>query len=411
METTKKIFNIVLIWCSFVAVLLIGVYAYHIINDNGLYTNSSSTYVASYVDPQTGEDVNPFSLNYYQNYNNTGKEVLEWRINGYSDQNMTALYGRGYQLIIDSKNGNELYFCDTYNGMSWQSMHKYDEQTDNGQYKNSYFVSINNELYAIRLDGTYKVTKHYTDSKKVARTVFCLGINLLFEDTNYTITETTTHYYTIEDIMLKFANMIKSNSNGTGDFVLPVVDLGDYIHVYEVDEEGTVSDEPIGVGGQINSYFSLDIHYDKRGLTYAEQSMFDSVAGDTDFNITGIDFDVNYWESSVIFNIDEDEFVSRYSSVDNGYYYALSSDLISELKNYSELEIYIVFNIDDFKNINVLGFDYYALNGIEVAGLTITSSTQRDFTLLAGALKDTGLTSITANNVNIINLSGTGVAA
>lgn len=410
METTKKLFNTVLLWCSFVAILFIGVYVYYIITDKGIYTNSSSTYVASYVDPSTGENVNPFSLNYYQNYNNTGKEVLEWRINGYSDQNMSALFGRGYQLIIDSQNGNQLYFCDTYNGVSWESMHKYDEQTDNGQYKNSYYVSINNELYAIRLDGTYTVRKTYTDGWKIVRTAVCAGLNFLLEDTNFKKTEITTHYYTIEDIMLKFVKMIKSNSNGTGDFVLPVVDLGDYIHVYEVEEDGTVSDEPIGVNGQINSYFSIDVHYDKRGLTYAEQSIFDSVAGDSNFNITGIDFDVNYWESSVTFNINENDFISRYSSVDNGFYYALSSDLISELKNYSELEIYITFNIDNFKNVNVLGFDYYALNGIAVSGITITSSIQKDFTLLVGALKDTGITSITTNNVNIINLSGTEVA-
>jgi len=399
-------FDMAIILCSAIAVVFVGIYAYYVFTSKNIYTNSSSTYVAAYKDPQTGENVNPFSLNYYQNYNNTGLEVLEWRVNGYSDQTMSALYGRGYQLVIDSKNGNQLYYCDSYNGVSWESMHKYDETNNNGQYKNSYYVSINDKLYAIRLDGTYTVTTEKLDGWKTLRTWGFMGLNLIFEKPNFIITETKTYHYTIEEIMLKFRNMIKSCSAGTGDYVLPVVDLGDYIHVYNVAEDGTVDEDPIGKDGQINSYFSVDVHYDKRGLSYADQSMFSSVMGNSDYNTTGIDFDVNYWKSTTTYNLSEKDFVSRYSSVEQGYYYSLSQDLISELKNYTDQEIKIVFDVDKFKNVNVLGFDYYALNGIQVSSLTIKSSQQRDFTLLVGSLKDTGLTDIITQNINIVNLSG-----
>lgn len=401
-----KVLDYVLIGCSVIAILFTCVFAYHVYTSKEIFTNSTSTYVASYKDPNTGKDVNPFSLNYYQNYNNTGLEVLEWCVNGYADQKMSALYGRGYQLVIDSKNGNKLYFCDSYDGVSWQSMHEYNETNEDGQYKNFYYVSINNELKAIRLDGSYTVTTEKIDGWKVFRTIGFMGLNFFVEDTNFTIKETKTYYYTIEDLMLKFVNMIKSNSVGTGDFVLPVVDLGDFIHVYEVDKDGTVADSPIGKDGQINSYFSIDVHYDKRGMTYADQSMYGSVMGDNDYNTTGIDFDVNYWKSTVTYNITEKDFTARYSSVEQGYYYALSQDLINELKNYEDMEINVVFDVDKFKNVNVLGFDYYALNGLEVSSLTIKSSQQRDFTLLVNSLKDTGLTNINAENVNIVNLSG-----
>jgi len=401
-----KILDYVLIGCSVVAILFTCVFAYHVYTSKGIFTNSSATYVASYKDPNTGKDVNPFSLNYYQNYNNNGLEVLEWRVNGYSDQTMSALYGRGYQLVIDKKNGNKLYFCDSYDGVSWQSMHEYDETNEAGQYKNFYYVSINGELKAIRFDGSYTVTTEKIDGWKAFRTFGFMGLNLIFENTNFNIKETKTYYYTIEDLMLKFAGMIKSNSVGTGDFVLPVVDLGDFIHVYEVDENGTVADKPIGADGQINSYFSIDVHFDKRGMSYAEQSMYCSVMGDNEYNTTGIDFDVNYWKSTVTYNITEKDFVSRYSSVDQGYYYALSPELINELKTYKDMEFNIVFDISKFKNVNVLGFDYHALNGLKVSSLTIKSSQQRDFTLLVNSLKDTGLTEIITENVNVVNLSG-----
>ena len=92
------------------------------------------------------------------------------------------------------------------------------------------------------------------------------------------------------------------------------------------------------------------------------------------------------------------------------YYYSLSPEIINELKNFEKLDIDIVFNVSNIKNVNVLGFDYYSLNGIKVNSLTITSDIERDFNLLSGALKDTGLTKIYTSNVNINNLSGTEVA-
>ena len=74
------------------------------------------------------------------------------------------------------------------------------------------------------------------------------------------------------------------------------------------------------------------------------------------------------------------------------------------------LSINITFNVSNL-DVNVLGFDYYALNGIEVNSLTITSSTQRDFRLMVGSLKDTGLTSadIYLTNINLVN-TNSGVA-
>ena len=407
MDAVNKVFNISLIFVTVVMSIFTCVYGYYLFTTKNLYEHGTSTYVASYKDPKTGKDVNPFSLNYYENYNDTGLEVLEWRINGYSDQNMTALYGRGFQMIFEPLFKDSAiivpkgaYVCDSYDGISWTSMHEYTETNEDGQSKNFWYVSIDGELKAIRLDGTYTdyVEKPFFE---------CVGVffqRLVGYDTSYR--KPVTRYYTITDIMIHFRNMIKSCSAGTGDFILPVVDLGDFIHVYDVDKNGKVDEDKIGDGGQVNAYFSMDVHYDRRGMAYADQSIYGSVAGDSDFNISGVDYDVEYWQSTLQYNIDETDFVARYSSAEQGYYYSLSSDLINELKKYDNLEIDIVFNLDKLKNNNVLGLDYYALNGLEVSSLTITSSIQKDFTLSAGSLKDTGLTSITTQNVNLINLSG-----
>lgn len=410
MEIAKKIFNALIIFVSLVGVVFIALFAYYKLSTNDVFTNQTSTYATSVTDPMTGEELSPLSASYYQNYNNTGLEVVEFQIRAYSDQNKNAIYRRGFQYIIDKEEGNTLWYYDTYDRVSFPSGHIYDEVNDEGKLKEAYFIELDGELVATRMDGSYSNTTLVTDGTKVARTIFCLGINLLFEDTNYLKEKTEIHYYTMEEFMQTLADIIKGSTAGTGDYTLPVVDLGNFWHLYEVDENGTVSDKPIGDGGQINSYFTIDVHSDKRGMTYAGQSMFGIVANDSDFNISGIDYDAEYWKTTTVYNLDESDFEVRYSTVDLGYYYALSAETINELKNFENLDINIVFDISNIENVNVLGFDYYALNGIKVNTLTIISDKDRDFMILAGALKDTGLTKIYISNVNINNLSGTEVA-
>ena len=164
-----------------------------------------------------------------------------------------------------------------------------------------------------------------------------------------------TVYFNYTDLLLKLKSIARSSSYGTGSYVMDLIDLGDFLHMYSVDSSGTVSDKPIGNDGQINSYFSISVNYDKRGMVYAGQSMFKSVALDSDFNISGIDFNVNYWKKTIEFNLTEQNFERRYSSIDSGFYYSLSSKFISELKTFmeSDMEINIVFDCTHIKDTKI----------------------------------------------------------
>ncbi len=409
----QKFFDGFLVLITAVAVIMIGTWVWYTVSDKGLFTNSVNTYVTSVTNNLTGEEMSPLIANYYENYNNTGKEVVEFQINAYSDQNMSTIYGRGLQLIIDEEEGNKLYFADTYNNMSWVSMHEYDSVTDDEQLKEFYYLEINDELVAVRMDGTYQDPVRTLNGGKAAGLLLGGWIYGLFGDGFNDIYDVTYEEvnYTWEQFMLAIKNMIKSCSYGTGSYTMPLVDLGNFLHVYEVAEDGTVSDTPIGGNANeilINSYFTCDVHYSRGGMTYAKQSMFGQVAGDSNYNVTGIEFDVQYYNASIVYNLDEQDFETRYSQVDKGYYYALSSNLIGELKKY-DIEINIVFNIDNCGAVNVLGLDNYALYGVKVNSLTITSTTEQDINLLVGSLKDTGLTKINVKNITINNLSGTEV--
>ena len=409
----QKIFDGFLVLITAVAVIMIGTWVWYTVSDKQLFTNSVSTYVTSVTDKLTGQEYSPLSANYYENYNGSGKEVVEFQINAYSDQHMNTIYSRGLQLIIDEENGNELYYVDTYAGMSWNSMHKYDSLTDDGKLKEFYYLEIDGELCAVRMDGTRQDHVKKLNAGRTAGLLLGGWIYVAFGGDYNPYDVTLEEYeYTWEDFMLAIKDMILSCSYGTGTYTMPLVDFGDFWHVYEVYDDGSASDTPLGGDSTeilINSYFTADIHYSRGGMTYAQQSMFGSVAGDSNYNVTGVEFDVNYYKANVVYNLTEQDFVSRYSQVDLGYYYALSSDFISELKKYDNLEINIVFDISNINYVNVLGLDYYALNGIKVNSLTILSDTDCSINILPGALSDTGLTEIIVSNVTINDLSNSGV--
>lgn len=417
MDITKKIFNFALIFVTIIAVFASCLLLYfNTFGKDKLPSAITSTYATTITDPLTGEEKPVLEANYYQNKNNTGYEVVEFKINAYSGVSKQAIYARGFQMSWD-KDGNivqytdptteeksNVWYYDSFDNVSFETGHKYN-------FGDKMVIDINGTTYGVALDGTYTRENSYVDGWKIARTIGFMGLNLLFENSNFNSTSVTTYNYTFEDLLLNIRDIIKSCSNGTGDGVISLIDLGNFLHIYGYDQEkGLFNESPVGTDTLINSYFTMTTHFDNRGMAWYKQSIFNSVAGDSAFNVTGLTDNVDYWKATTTYDLTEQNFDSRYSQIDNGFYYMLPILLIDELKTFDNIEININFNVSNLE-VNVLGFDYYALNGIKVNSLTITSSTQRNFVLMVGSLKNTGLTStnIHLNNINLIN-SNSGVA-
>lgn len=415
MKTTIKIFNFVLVFVTIALTFMSGVLLYYkTMGKDKLPTAVTSTYATTVTDPQTGEEKPTIEANYYANKNGTGYQVVELLFNCYSGIGKQAVYSRGFQLVYD-KDGHivpytyevehttqtsDIYQYDKYNGEAFETGHNY-------TWGDPMIIDIDGQTYAVKLDGKYTVTNTYTDGWKIARSIGLMGLNLIWEGTDFSKTEVHTYNYTFKDLLIKVGQIIKSCNNGTGDSVISLIDLGDFLHIYNIDDNGQISGEPLGVNTLQNSYFTMATHYDNRGMVWAKQSMFESVAGDSQFNISGISGNVDYWLAETQYKLTEKDFTARYVTSDNGYYYVLSTDKLNEIKNFDKVEITVDFNVSSFENVNVLGFDYYALYGIKVKTLIIRSNTQREFKLLVGSLKDTGLTSadvvtqnITINNIN-----------
>ena len=403
------IFNFALVFFTFVMSVFSLVYAYYAtIGKNKLPSGVTSTYATTINDPVTGEDLPVIEARYYANANKNGYEVIELLFNCYSGIGKQGVYSRGFQLVYD-KDGNlvknkevdgnsDIFQYNKYAGVSFETGHEY-------KWGDKMIIDIDGTTYAVSLDGKYKTTtKKFSFLKAVGHTFAGLFTGYDYKTKAYNFEEKT-HEYTFKDLLIKVKEIIRSSSNGSGQSVIPLIDLGDFLHIYPIDDNGQISAEPLGINTLQNSYFTMATTYNKSGMIWSKQSMFESVAGDSSFNISGIKEDVTYWKSVTNVNLTEKDFVERYSTSDNGYYYALSTEKINKLKNFDNIEIHINFDISNFENKNVLGFDYYACYGIKVKSLTISAKSNREFKLMVSSLKDTELTSITTNNVTINNVN------
>ena len=113
MEIAKKIVNGVIILITAVAVLMSCLLLYfYTLGKDKLPSSITSTYATTITDPLTGEKRPVLEANYYLNKNNTGYEVVEFRVNAYSGVSKQGIYSRGFQMVWD-KDGKLVHYVDS----------------------------------------------------------------------------------------------------------------------------------------------------------------------------------------------------------------------------------------------------------------------------------------------------------
>ncbi|HBP43620.1 MAG TPA: hypothetical protein DD621_02940, partial [Clostridiales bacterium] len=158
--------------------------------------------------------------------------------------------------------------------------------------------------------------------------------------------------------------------------------------------EETQQFDALDIADKNKIYIEAKIHIEDRGVTSNRQSIFGVVANDSKYNTSDVE-DVAYWKSQAVVVLTQDNFNN-----DEGYL-TLKSELINYFSRYEDIYVLINLNLD---NTEIKGFNYYALLGIKIDEISITSSTPVEFEILNSALKNTGLeiNDIKTNNVSLV---------
>lgn len=382
-----KFLNFVIILITVLATMIDFGYIYFTtIGKDKVPTGLTTSYVSSITDPQTKEEMTVMKVNVLSNEVNNGLPMVEFMINSYTDTAKSAVIGIGFQLV-----GDELYFYNRTNSGSFQAVTEFDQQ-------NSVFlIDIDEQLFALKLDGTYQVP--VLDGWKIVRTIGTLALNTLWEGPNFEILETRS--YTIKEFMEAIRNTVVSNSNGTGEGILSLVDVSQYFNLYDATTNEQISNEELGNYGLTRSYFDVEYSYSKAGVNWAEQSLFGSVAGDSDYNTSSVDANKDYWQAVSHVELTEEDFERRTSALNEMDYLYLTANAIDKMNINTAVEIYISINLDDD---NIAGFDYYALANLKnVKKIEISSTNAVEFEILNGALNGTNfdVEDILASNVTL----------
>lgn len=405
---SKRILNITAILLTIICVLLIGGYIYiKFVMEQRVQI--AGAFVSDQIDPQTGISYPLLEVNYYSNGNGKGEEVLEFILNVYSESDYQTIYSRGVQFI-----DGQFYSLESNNGHSWMSAGDFVV----GKNAKILPIKIGEENFGISLNGTYetfvpKLNGWRTFGLGVATLAtggFGAGVLGLFGYSIYDYKETTVEY-TLVDFCNYLKDLARSHSNGYGNTYIPAIDLSEYFSIYKLVNGSYESIIPYNDTNQSMYYFSAQIHYDYRGLTLAKQSMFGSVAGDSQFNITGFP-EVEYWQSDVNISLNNNDYAMRFSEEHNGYLLSLSVETLTKLNNY---ECNIVCDIDvdlDSFDKEIVGIDYYGFSGVKIKNLNLSSSSNRIFKILDYSLLNTDIQNFSKTNnitLEISDIAGGGL--
>ena len=410
MKLLKTIGNCCLAFLTLIAVCVIIAFVYY------HYFVHDKTVGVNYIDNQIGldiigadeltdeqkdeyEDRYFLEANFYSNAKNNGIALQELKLNYFTDYQLlsTGYRSSGMQFLGDLQQSDLVLvetteeqanrdepsgFCyyDTTNGINW----------DGGKLRTQlnretpFVISIDGKPYQIQLDKTYEWTTY-------SRQWYTLWI----------WNKPTTHviYYNFLNVFADCMQAIRTNSAGYGDYYI-TVDLSEYFTIRAFDET-TGKYKTDDVTDIIKTYSVLKFHYDENGARNSTQSLFGCIDCNPSYDISEETIDTTYWQERMTYTLTETSklngeeiFSYRYSEIYGGYFLSLTMDGKKLFADMPRAKVNIVIDLQaDYltdNNINIVGLDYNAFDGLEIDTFTIKGKPQTLY-LLERSLCDTNL--------------------
>lgn len=380
-----------------VGVILTSVFAYYKITDN---TYTTVTYnindqtpidLMEKADDLTQEEIDEyenrvlFNVNYYSNDNENGIELQEMRLDYFTDLSLSISSCRstGMQFIGNFKAKekeqssyaeaqdyvpSDFYYYDSTNGVSFSGGNLATVLNRNTLFT----IKIDNKPYQIQLTGGYEYST--------------------FERQWYTLwiwnKETVHHvYYSYAKVFEDVINAVRTNSNGYGDYYI-TIDLTRYFSVYEYDSTTGKFDKS-ETADVVKNYCVLKFHYDENGARNSTQSMFNTIACNSSYDVEDTTVNTEYWQERIVYNLTNKDFDLRYSEVYDGYFVSLPIEMKTLFNKMSRTKVNITINMA-YDNKNIVGIDYNGFENFEIDTLTI-NGTNATFYILEKGLYNTKL--------------------
>lgn len=390
-KTAITICTTLLVILAVIGVFIIAGWATVSIAELGPVT-SAQAYVNT-VTTSDGEEKYFMELEYWENADGTGKEVFEFTFNAYSDIKMQAVLGKGVQFVYNdgARQGLEelasLFFgTDSILGdlAGWDTF-AYDKDeignawasTNEVEYGDPMFLSIGDKVYSATMDGTYTtVTKSFNFIKAVTNFLPLLFTDAagLSDDEWYNNVYTTEHEYTMKDFYNEVLYAAAHTNTGYGSTVLNMVELGKYMSIREVNDQGQEVEVTDHDHNEV--YFAVKVTKHREGFRRASESSFGQLLGDSSYTTVPTDNIYNdYSEIEITPYLTSRDFNYYQLAGTDGYIPKIKPETLERLEASGANGFVVVFDERDgifADGKKIVGITADSFGGLKVKNLSVT---------------------------------------
>lgn len=389
MDNSKKVFKgigIALFILIVLASIAIDVWFIYV-NNYAPKKIIENTYEIGMQETTDGDKKHFIEVRYNSNENNNGYETLDIKLNYMLDETENDFYSQGIQFVAGDENekidwqylvddsmpyvswsegswynfrNNKnfygyfgTYFADNYNYSSSNDYETSTISTNEITDETSFKIQLGDELYKMKFKGS--TNDIYGDENLHAQEYGCSNFLGNQRYNNYY------YYQNIYSFAYKIYQAVQSLENGTkSSMIFEFCDMFDY---YKYDagtgQYSSTAYQNIDILEQeFKSYYAIYVEKVADGARKASDSLFNAVAGNANFNITGETSGDDYFVGKNIINCNIYSF--EYVLVGDNYFSLKLNDAFMQAysSQAGKIALRIEIDLDELKkkNINFYGF-------------------------------------------------------